>query len=183
MLFNLCYSIFYLFSAGGFFGSFCDYVAGSGKVIDKEYPAVFQASFDTHYSLAHQINTYWILATDYEAYAVVFTCWRNLADGTCASTESYVWTLSRTLSRHALTDLAAINDYVPLVCLSPKNFMTFQQDGNCDFNPFNFPNTYGMVFIFSTIFIGFIFSVVFFIYCLTKLSKGPQRRGNVLIFD
>lgn len=171
-------------ASGGFLGSFCDYVAGTGKIIDKDNPAVFRASFDTHYSLAHQTNTYWILGTDYESFAVVYTCWKHLEDGTCDPSESYVWTLSRTMTGHALTDLAAINDFVPFVCISPRNFKSFRQDGGCDFNPFNFPNTFGVVFIFSTVFIGFVFALVFFIFCLTKLSKskGPRRRGDVLIF-
>ncbi|XP_076100920.1 retinol-binding protein 4-like [Mytilus galloprovincialis] len=173
-------------ASGSFFGSFCDYVAGSGKIVNKEKPAVFDVSFETNYSLAKKVNTYWVLSTDYESYAVVFTCWNTLEDGTCDPEESYIWTFTRSLSGHSLSDLAAINDAVPFVCMSPRDFKTFQQDGGCDFNPFNFPNTYGMVFIMSTVFIGFIIFLVFFIYCLTKVSnggEGPQRKGNVIIFN
>lgn len=135
--------------------------------------------------MAKKLNTYWVLSTDYDRLAVVFTCWRTRDDDTCDPSESYIWTLSRTITEHSIDDLAEINNVVQLVCMPEDNFLMFSQDGGCDFNPFNFPNTYGVIFILSTFCIGLVVLTIFLGYCWTKVKSndGLRKKGNVLIFN
>ncbi|XP_077870012.1 uncharacterized protein LOC100368303, partial [Saccoglossus kowalevskii] len=61
---------------------------------------------------------YWVLATDYEQYSVVYSCGAVLEDGTCEDGKTMIWVLSRTV--HLPDDVIdTIDDIVRSVCVDP----------------------------------------------------------------
>lgn len=90
---------------------------------------------------------YWVAKTDYDGYAVMYSCWQKLENGTCHPEYTYLWTLNRKPTGHTPAQMEEIKQAAADLCIPMDNYKTFKQDGGCEFDP-NDPPKGGTLFMF-----------------------------------
>lgn len=162
-----------LLTGGQFVYSFCDYIIGKGIIPDKSHPEKMEAQFDTMVSRASRKTPNWVVSTDYEGYAVIYSCWKEREDGTCNPDYAYMWTLNRKQSGHTPEQEVEIKRAAERMCVPSENFKTFEQDGNCKFNPDKFPA--GGLGLIPFLIIASLMIVLLGILLYMCVSKGDNK--------
>lgn len=132
-----------------------------------------EAQFDTMVSRASRKTPNWVVSTDYEGYAVIYSCWKEREDGTCNPDYAYMWTLNRKQSGHTPEQEVEIKRAAERMCVPSENFKTFEQDGNCKFNPDKFPA--GGLGLIPFLIIASLMIVLLGILLYMCVSKGDNK--------
>lgn len=82
----------------------------------------------------------YIVATNYSGYAVLYSCWNIMYDGSCHPDNAYVYTLNRVKEGHTQAELTEIELTLTRLCIDPALLKPVPQVSNiCDFDPYSFP--------------------------------------------
>ncbi|XP_060083331.1 purpurin-like [Ylistrum balloti] len=81
----------------------------------------------------------WIIKTDYEGYALIYSCWNTNANGECSPGSSYVISLNRVMEGHTAAELAQVEAASTEVCVPPESLRPVFHDGGCAINATYFP--------------------------------------------
>ena len=158
-------------------GPFCDFMTGYAEIPDKSQSHLIHLQFNTFYLQAAKPNPYWVIATDYE-FAVVYSCYQKMEDGTCNPSKAYLWTLNRNRKGHTLVQKAAIEEAAAKVCMefANGNVTTIFQDGECDIMTSHFHKGPGMLFVVFSALIGFIMILICCSCCISKSTKVTKEK-------
>ncbi|XP_069104951.1 retinol-binding protein 4-like [Argopecten irradians] len=120
-------------SSGSVMGNRCFYAQGINKPVNISLPAKTDFLF--------QGNSFpiWVISTDYEGYAVIYSCWNTDVDGACTPDSSYVTSLNRVMEGHTTEELRKVEAASSYVCVPPDLLRPVIHDGGCFFNATDFP--------------------------------------------
>ncbi|OWF47923.1 retinol-binding protein 4-like [Mizuhopecten yessoensis] len=164
-------------TGGEFMFPFCDYIAGKGYIPDKTQPQKLEVQFDTLLTRTSRKNPYWVVSTDYEGFAVIYSCWKEREDGTCHPDYTYMWTLNRKRGGHTPEQEEKIKMAVERMCVQPDNFKTFKQNGSCKFDPDKFPSGgLGLIPFLVIAVIMFLILGVLMYCCIAKTDRVAETK-------
>ncbi|XP_069137502.1 purpurin-like [Argopecten irradians] len=164
-------------TGGEFLFPVCDYMKGKGSIPDKTQPQKMVVHYDTLLTRSSRKNPYWIVSTDYEGFAVIYSCRKEREDGTCDPDYAYMWTLNRKREGHTPEQEEEIKWAATRMCVSPDNFKTFKQDGSCSFDPEKFPSGgLGLIPFLIIAAIMFLILGVSLCCCISKSNRVPEEK-------
>ncbi|XP_060062811.1 purpurin-like [Ylistrum balloti] len=164
-------------TGGEFVFPFCDYMKGKGSIPDKTHPEKLEVQFDTLMTRASRKNPYWIASTDYDGFAVIYSCWKEREDGTCHPDYTYMWTLNRKRGGHTPEQEEEIKLTAERMCVPIDNFQTFNQDGSCKFDPEKFPSG-GLGLIPFLVIVAILFTFLGVLLCCCSSKTDPVTEAK-----
>ncbi|XP_033760601.1 retinol-binding protein 4-like [Pecten maximus] len=122
------------YSSGAVMGRRCYYAQGINKPTNLSIPA------KTDFLFQGSSFPIWIISTDYEGYAVIYSCWNTDVNGECTPDSSYVISLNRVMEGHTAEELKQVEAASSYVCVQPNLLRPVIHDGGCAFNATDFPS-------------------------------------------
>ncbi|XP_033750055.1 purpurin-like [Pecten maximus] len=164
-------------TGGEFVFPFCDFMRGKGSIPDKTQPQKLEVQFDTLLSRSSRKNPYWVVSTDYEGFAVIYSCRKEQEDGTCHPDHTYMWTLNRKRDGHTPEQEEEIKRAATRMCISPDNFKTFKQDGSCKFDADKFPSGgLGLIPFLVIATMMFVILGILLCCCISKTDRVTETK-------
>lgn len=132
--------VFKLNSRGGFdikaagskfYGSWCPKGQGHAAIPSPAHPERLTMFFDTKIGRQVGMKPGWILATDYENYAVIYSCWSEQESGECHPSNTYVAVLQRKTDDISPSHRVEIDRALRRACVEPKKLSKITHYGYC----------------------------------------------------
>ncbi|KAL4239560.1 hypothetical protein ACF0H5_000372 [Mactra antiquata] len=114
-----------------FYGGWCPKGKGKAVIPDAKNPAMMTMFFDTTIGRKIGMKPGWILKTDYSNYAIIFSCWKELADGRCEPDQAYAAVIQRTSKPLPQSKLAEVEKALKSACVNIKRLSRVIHYGYC----------------------------------------------------
>uniref|UniRef100_A0A8C4Q116 Retinol binding protein 4, plasma n=2 Tax=Eptatretus burgeri TaxID=7764 RepID=A0A8C4Q116_EPTBU len=111
------------------FGTWVTCAEMHGKFINTNHPSIFQMKYRGIFEyLARGEDDFWVIDTDYNSFAVTYSCRERNEDGSCS--DSYSLIFSRSLEELPRATKRRINSAQRRLCLA-KQYRRLLNDGKC----------------------------------------------------
>lgn len=119
-----------------FYGSWCPKGKGKAVVPDKDFPERMTMFFDTSIGRKIGMKPGWMLKTDYDNYAILYSCWKDLPNGRCDPDNTYVLILQRTIQPLTSNKQAEVDKALKSACVDERKLSPLKHYGYCTSDEF-----------------------------------------------
>lgn len=114
-----------------FYGGWCPKGKGKAVVPDKDYPERMTMFFDTSIGRKIGMKPGWILKTDYDNYAIIYSCWDVLSDGTCDPNQTYAVVIQRSTKSLPSDKQCEVDHALKSACVDQSKLSPVKHYGYC----------------------------------------------------